>query len=235
MNKKDYEWFKNVLPIFGESFQDEIIFLKEYLITNNVGLLKKQTTFFKKYDELLKNSPNSRKDILDETYEEYRLNFEQFPKVINNSIFVSTFSFMEAKLIHIINLLDDFLELKIKLFDLAGNNTIDKCHKYFSKVANINLELLKNEFDKIKDFQKIRNLIVHNDSNVKKRRDKKIEEQSMYNYIIGEPRIKLDTFSGYFIINDYKYIDEFLDIVSRLLSGIIKSSIDSLNNKKVTV
>ena len=232
MIKKDIESLKLVLPIFDESYQKEIEFLKEYLISNNIALKDKQISFLRRLRELSEVKPKSEKELLEKTYPEYSKLFIDFPKVINNSLFVTSFSFLESRLVQIIDLIENHLKLKIKLEDFAGNTTIYRCNKYLSKVVEVELgELECDEYMELNNYQKIRNLIVHNNSSIKKRKDRKIEEQSMYGYVQREKMLSLDKQSGIFIINDYRYIDNFLNLVSRIISKIIKKTIVSLELK----
>ena len=102
---------------------------------------------------------------------------------------------------------------------MAGNSHIKKCRLYFYKVLDINFNEIDLIWGKITDIQKIRNIIIHNDGNIIKEKDKKIEKQELYKIIKNYPDIELD-YDGDLIIKNSKVLYEFCDIVKKCLIEI---------------
>jgi len=145
-----------------------------------------------------------------------------FSTVIYHSLIVSIFSYFETQLKIICDVAQKLYNQKIKPEDLKGESDIDGYRKYLDLI--INLESASNKlkiWQTINYYRKLRNLIVHHNSNVKK------GESKLYQYIINETEISLNEKTGFFHIDKPSYIDKFCDDIKDYLCYLV----DELKNK----
>jgi len=151
--------------------------------------------------------------------------------LIYHSLFISIFSYFEIELKFLCNLAQKLYNPKIKLEDLKGKSEIDRYRKYLELI--INLESASNKlkiWGTINHFQKLRNLIVHNNNNVIKDKSKPIESQELYNYINNETEISFDKKNGNFNIEKPSYINKFCENIKDYLCNLI----DELKKQKIS-
>lgn len=142
----------------------EILYFREY-IDFNVSQLDERK---KKLEDLLKQdiseSPESQ-DILETIYSVEKL---RLPAYFYHSTIVSLHSLLETHLNEICEIIIKETDFVFSLNEFSEKNQIKKSRIFLKKLANLNFE----EFDKnwiyITTLQKIRNLIVHDNSQLKK-------------------------------------------------------------------
>lgn len=82
------------------------------------------------------------------------------PRILSHSYTVYLHSLIESALYKICADLKSTRGLRLGVKDLSGS-AIDKCHKYLTKVANLDSSGF-NEWSMLRDLQVLRDLIVHN-------------------------------------------------------------------------
>ena len=98
------------------------------------------------------------------------------------------------------------VDIVIGLNDLAGSNIIQKARRFLSKFVNIEFDQIDKEWIRITDFQKLRNLIVHQNSHIKNNSKEDHKILAQFN------GIKLEKDNSFFIIN----ADLLLEFLSRI-------------------
>ena len=112
---------------------------------------------------------------LDDMYIEYFNRFKgrqdlgyyleyQYPDLFRKSLYTNIFSFVEKTLNSICVSYEERNNEKNSFRDMDGNG-IDRAKAYLTKVKGLDVGLIK-EWEQLKAFQKVRNLIVHNYSEI---------------------------------------------------------------------
>jgi len=153
------------------------------------------------------------KDEEDKGYEDllesdaYR-HFKLFPHLAYSSLFVSIMAFLEKSLKDICFSFESVDG--IQLTDLSGSSIFEKCKKYFKKVLKIDLTDLNAFWSEFTIQYKIRNKIVHEDSNIWSDKNKPLKAQELYDYISKCSSYKFQGRTGNFIIVDDLFLHETL-------------------------
>lgn len=146
-----------------------------------------------------------------------------------NSTFITSFSLFESSFNRICKYAQKEKGIKLSLEDINGHGIIEKCKKYIEKVIETDLNSLNENWIKLKNYNKIRNLIVHNSANFKKDKSKPSEEQDLYPLLNTSPSIAFKNEKlGTFYIQDNKFIIEFCDIALKFLSDVITLIIEPI-------
>jgi hypothetical protein len=140
--------------------QQYSIFIQTQLIENITEIWRK--LFVKESPSLFPSIEELKKDLnnfmIDDTV-------EKLPLIIWQSIFTRCYDLYENHLLNICNTLQMFNEYKIKLNDLSGKG-IFKSKDYLKKVAELKFPDTSYEWQQIQHFNKIRNIIVHNNCHI---------------------------------------------------------------------
>jgi hypothetical protein len=148
-----------------------------------------------------------------DAYEGEVMKYHEFIKILNSSTLVSIYAFLEHSLRDISTSTGFFRKKKI----MPKDNYIQKSKKYIEKVSEIDISDLENYWQKVIEFQRIRNLIVHNESNYRVDENKPIEKQQCHNLITNFKGIGADNYGNFYIYDKdvllgfCKLIEEFLD------------------------
>lgn len=190
------------------NFEHEISYFKEYLTFN----IEKLNTRKEQLDLFLKQDIQEDPDSEDFFKSFYYLDYIKIPSHFYNSSIVSLYTFFETNLNTICEKIQMDVDLVIGLNDMAGSNIIQKARKFLSKFVNVEFEKkIDKEWIRITDFQKLRNLIVHQNSQVKNNSKEDHKVLAQFN------GIKLEKDNSFFIIN----ADLLLEFLSRIEAFII--------------
>ena len=74
---------------------------------------------------------------------------------------------------------------------------------------------------KIREIQKIRNAIAHNESNIITDKNHKLEKQDLYNLIRRDVRFEFYKSNGDFYIKNKEYLVEVIQIITDYMNIII--------------
>lgn len=100
-----------------------------------------------------------------------------FPYIMRNSLFITLYSLLEHELDHLCRYLCEEYNYSIKFSDYREKNGIQRAKCYLKKIARIDFPDKTSSWDSIANYNRIRNLIVHNNGkldatqNAKKVRD----------------------------------------------------------------
>lgn len=218
-NKSNFGMFRQLIKFELDNLTTFIDEISEYLVN-------KQSQIEDGYDSALKEyKENDEENNFDpfQFFEDdfYKYN-EVFPKNYYNPILLSIYGLFENWLKKLCDLDNKRGFSNIKVSDLAGENYIEKSRKYLNVVAGIHLEEADKNWQRIKQIQKVRNAIAHNDSNIKTDKNKDIDKQELYNQLQNDIRIKLNVNTGSFYISDKAYLLDTIELVSMYIDFVIK-------------
>ncbi len=152
-------------------------------------------------------------------------------KFILNSLLVSAYSFFEYSFNLLCRYVDNTWTPEIS-FDHTNNLGIDKCKKYL--IDNIDIDFgTAPGLSELNTVHKLRNRIVHNNSNIIIDKEKPIEQQKNYLLFNSNDELHVTRTGIVFITNMYlikDFIDksvEFLEFVKSKISEQTKKDIES--------
>jgi hypothetical protein len=151
----------------------------------------------------------------------------------HNSLILTVYSYLEYSLLEFCRLVDLYVKPKARLKDITEKG-IDKCKEYLKSNFDLNISDFK-EWQNIKDFQKIRNLIAHNNSNLYKEPGMNLVDQPDHKTISTNKNIRISE-SGTIFIKNISYISSLADCSVSLINYTItkvreKSIIESETNE----
>ncbi len=135
---------------------------------------------------------------------------EYFPNLQRRSAFLTVWGYFEHELDKLCALYKSEKGLRLDLADLSGQG-VDRSTSYLDKVAGLNVHKTSQEWNQIRNIQKVRNIVAHRDGRLADRSG--ATDQSVLTYIRntqtlghdGEILIKegflgsvLDCFKAYF-------------------------------------
>jgi hypothetical protein len=227
MEKFDRKRFKpaKAIVMYRHRVNRQFAEIKDYINETNNLIIKEQNKVQKFIEDELKSLEDE--DEVRGVIEFYLEDFDKYDKtykeLLMNSTFVTSFSVFEHSFLQICKYAQKEKNSTLSVSDLAGNGVVNKCKTYIEKGLEIDLSSLNQDWQAITNFNKIRNVIVHNASNFKKDKNKPIEKQELYSLITGNPFIKQKyEHMGYFYIKEDQFIIEFCNIAERYLLETIE-------------
>lgn len=141
-----------------------------------------------------------------------------------HSSLVSLYSLLEKNLNLICDQIKYDVGFNIGLEDFAGQNIIKTSKIYLTKLVKIDFDKIDKEWIAITNYQKIRNLIVHQNSQLKYS-----EINHEHRKLIRSFGIELDNSTHNFYIRNRNIIDKFLKIIEKFIFEIL----DQLTKKEI--
>ncbi len=154
--KIDLEGFKALLD-------HELTYLGEYFEFNSQMLKKRECDLEKCLEKDIQDNQAIEVHLRDM----YHLDFIIIPSYFYHSSVVTLYSLLENSLNSLCLIIQEETNFIVGLNDLTGSNIVEKARRFLAKTASIDFEELDNDWMRITDFQKLRNLIVHNNSQIK--------------------------------------------------------------------
>lgn len=182
---------------------------------DNIKNIASQNNYF--IQELInKTESNSNDDWFENS--SYLANIEW---LLLNSIFISAYSFFEHHLFALTSIVENQISTKIKLNDISGKGII-KFSNYLYLVGQIkSADRSKGQWDDISQFQKARNIIVHNGGIMLSDPTKKIESHEIFNFLKKHNVIMAGTI-GHIRIREISFLEAFATITSKLSDDLTK-------------
>lgn len=143
-----------------------------------------------------------------------------FPNFFRMSTFIGQYSYFENKLSRLCEHIHEKKNYRLKASDLSGDNLIERARRYFKLVVDVELDDLNTEWTKITDYQKIRNRLVHNGSNIIAEKDKPVEQQKLYRIIKKYPLLEVTPY-GIIIISSDDFLIDFVNLQKDYLAKLI--------------
>lgn len=201
--------FKIDLKDFRKRFTHELKYLNEYFELNNKMLIGRK----EKLDADLKVDISKHPEQEDSFRNFYQIDYIKIPCYFYNSAIVSLYSLLENNINSLCEIIQAETNFVIELRDLAGSNIIDKGRRFLSKIANIDFDKIDKEWIRITDFQKLRNLIVHNNAQMKR----PVKD----NNLISKFK-EINTYETVkdFHITDISLVYEFLELIDKFIISL---------------
>lgn len=198
--------------------------IKDYVNETKVLIRSKQKVLENYINDEIKKDPHpgTEQEIVDHFLDDLIKYDRTYIELLMNSTFITSYSLFESSFSSICKYAQLEKGSQLSLKDLSGQGIIDKCRKYLEKVIEIDLSSLNTEWREIKNYSKVRNLIVHNSSNFKKDLTRTLEQQEMYSFLSSNSSIQFKTLGrGDFYIKEHQFIIEFCDKSESYLDKVI--------------
>lgn len=170
------------------------------------------------------NPKDNSTEVVDKEFDEFQLMLRNYDSYIYyNSLILIGFSSLESSLKQICDFIEKRLE-NSEVFEIARNkNIFNQYVIYFLNHVSI---IEKRDFNKIKGeierVNKLRNLIVHNNSNLIRKKNILLEKQDNFK-ILSECKYLTLMDTGQVFINNPEYIKSFILNSKKLLDIMIRS------------
>ena len=169
----------------------------------------------------------------DRLYEEYKINIEEFPKILNSSMLITLQSILEKTLKKLLK--DSLKKLNKSMRDKEETESDIAYYKnVFKEEIAIDFSSSETVWKKINNFRLIRNLFVHNGGNINqvieisdKRRIEKIinTDKKTNNWLV------LNEHTGDIIVFNNQYLISYLisiqEFCNKLFDQLIEKDISS--------
>lgn len=191
--------------------------LRTYIIELSEALNSKTGEFVAKVES---QAASMAEDERDEWYEwnsdtHWQLT-DVFPTILQNSLLVSTDSYLESVLSSIVRHMERDQPNQIKVKDLRGVG-IDLYSAYLKKVQGVDFPDKTPEWQAITIYHKVRNFIVHNDRKL----DDSKNAQAIRNFVKGHPTfIKINQFDQISVTVECNI--NFVDTVNHFLTDLFR-------------
>lgn len=197
------------INLFKSTTSSQLASISDYILHNERGILRAQ--------EEMDAALNSSKY---ESYEDFNSDWENvykqvhvfFPNFFRESTFITIFSFLEAKLEALCDRLTRIKGYKITLCHLNGDG-IQRARTFLKVVAELTIESIDVLWNKITEYQKIRNCFTHHNGSIKGR------EKIMTEIIKRHPHLELNG-SRIEIVND-EFLQQFIALLNECFANII--------------
>lgn len=194
--------------------------MRDYL-TEMTGLMNSNLSdFADRVDQEADNlDAEGKDDWYDQNYDQEWKLTEVFPELYTKSFFVMIYSYIESTMKYFATALESHRQCEIKIDDLKGRG-INLYKTYFEKVQSLPMKNSKSS-QKIDDYRKIRNFIVHNNSRLDNTANAKhIKRFAKMNptllSIAPQDEIKINDQTNHDFLNAVElYLSELADLLSK--------------------
>ena len=139
-------------------------------------------------------------------------------EIFYNSLVTAVYSYLDFGITQFCLLTDEYYNCP-RSFEKTPGTGLFKCVNYLKKCFDIKTNNIE-EWDDIDKFRRLRNLIVHHNSNIIKNPEKGLSRQPHYKKLIDIEHLEI-TESGYVFIKDIEYIESMLERSSSFINNII--------------
>lgn len=176
--------------------------------------------FIKTTDEFLKDNLQSTKELSESEISNMRLDPEVqfgsiFPDILWRTTFLHSYFRLESSLDQICKNLQKTENYKVGLADISGNG-IFRASVYLKKVCQISKSFSDNTWSKLNDYNKLRNIFVHGEPVVNRKKGIGLAERNkgLLIAIIDFDKIAL-RFSKEFNLKAIQTIDSFFLVLKK--------------------
>lgn len=204
------------LQLYRGHTSSELSSFMNLISLSGENILAAQNKFEELYNSEIETNDESNNQLKDDYWNyEYVKVYEIFPSFYRQSTFIGLYSFFETRLY---SLCDNLRRLK-ELSRLSGDTRIENSKIYLKNELGIEINAndLKIFWDKIKDFQKIRNCIVHNNGNLTYLA---LNNQQNLRLIISKNSYTEISSNGIQITDD-RFLLDFIGIIKEYLLALI--------------
>ena len=144
------------------SFWTGIFSFDDYL-ENTIAFLDREKKKYEEKAEELQSQPISDENCWDLEYATFELQgFPELESTILSSFFIMIYSYLESELSQYCFELDRRYPKEIRWKDFKNKNTLTRTQKYLQNVQQINFPDDSSEWCDIREFNRLRNCLVHN-------------------------------------------------------------------------
>ncbi|MEM6250858.1 hypothetical protein [Shewanella vaxholmensis] len=216
--KKNLSVEKNInLLNFKERTEYELQYLRSYIVDISEAISEKGVTLEEQMIADLDSRPNDEAVLVDLFEKE----ISKLKSYFHHSSIVLVYTLLESSLSHLSDEIRNFTNSKLLLQDLNDNNLIGKSIKYINLICDIDLKKEKRLYDRICEFQQLRNQIVHQNSRVKGNTPEALAKNAKALEVTFSG-IKINYKSWDFHVTDNTLIKELVDVVDEFLCIAIK-------------
>ena len=138
-----------------------------------------------------------------------------FPSIMQDSLFVTTYSYLESALASIVKKLANDNPKPVKLQELRGDG-LQLFKTYLNKVQEIDFPDNSSEWQRISTYRRIRNFIVHNDRKLEDSKNADIVRQFSSQY---PQLVSINRFNKISITKECN--TDFIDRVEKFFSTLL--------------
>lgn len=138
--------------------------------------------------------------------------------ILLNSIFLSLFSNFENLISQLASIVEQ--NHSIKIVDIKGNGYIDQYRKYLYLIANIKSAKKNDTWDELDIYKLVRNKLTHEDGNLIKNIESKIEDREEFKFLI-ENKVVLAGSFGIIRIKEMHFLEKFSELTNKLLDELV--------------
>jgi len=222
LTKKKFqsEKFINLNP-FKERTSYELKYLKSYVADISEAISEKGEVLEQKMGLDIDSNPEDEEVLVDLFHKE----ISKLKSYFFHSTIVLIYTLLESSLSHLSAEIKSSTGSKLILEDLKGTNLIGKPIRYIELTCDVDLKGEKKLYDRICEYQQLRNQIVHSNSRVKGNDPASLKKSAVaLKATFSGILINEDTWS--FHITDSTLIDELAEVVESFINVAI-SKIES--------
>jgi len=169
----------------------------------------------KKWDNKHPKHEYSGHDI----YEKDFYSLVHFSNLATTSALILAHSELEISLKDICTSFGEEMKKKIRLKDIKGFGKIDQCKNYLEKVLELNFNLQTKEWEEIFLFNRLRNILVHQNGMISVAENQKIEKADDFVKLSKIANVRIDT-SGKLTLVDEKPVKNFIKVSWSVVDNI---------------
>jgi hypothetical protein len=215
--------FRELDKLYPTGLDNDLDALKTFLKFTQNGTTENLKKDIKEMEEEMKNDIvkdsvvlHSNVDYLDYMSSSNALN------LIYNSMLISLCSFLETRLGLLCKLIENRETESLK--NIIGTSTLVKFKNYLSEVHSIDFNSINSEWEQIFAYAYLRNKLVHNHSpkiNIKTNPDG-YSELKKIKFLYLDDKSEINKI----YINDPRILEEYFDLISRILNFIVTIKVD---------
>lgn len=205
-------------PILDFQFKQ----INRYISEMTVGLSRLKDDFNKYIDEEIKNEPLNEQSVIQHFSDDIRTYNDDYYNLFIRSTFVSIYSLFEFYSYKLCVLAAEKTLNALTFNSSQEKNTISKHKNYLEQAIRLNLKDEKVYWKKIdKEYKVVRNLIVHQNSNIIKDTSKSLNKQDGYSIVSNKANFNLDEDTGDFQIHNTGYLFDLSSTSKHYLTGVL--------------
>lgn len=205
----------NLFILLFSSIKLELDELAQFIEETAESLKRKQDEINQQYEDAVAGSEDDSEAAM--YYSDDLIRYHKsFPLYAFNSLLVTQHAFIENYLREVCRLYERFSFSNVRVSDLNGSD-IDKAKNYLNLIAEVDLiTFSKDNWERIKFIQSLRNNIVHNSSKI----ENTSQNNNLINHIKKEMYLEYDERARDFFINNVVFLQEYNQVIFRFFKEL---------------
>ncbi|MFA0434578.1 hypothetical protein AB4514_22380, partial [Vibrio cyclitrophicus] len=205
------------LHAFKERTEYELKYLRSYVVDISEAISEKGESLEQSMIADIDSSPDDEEILVDLFNKE----ISKLKSYFYHSSIVLVYTLLESTLSHLTTEIKNCTNSKLALQDLNDNNIIRKSIKFIDLICSVDLKNEKKLYDRICEFQQLRNQIVHQNSRVKGQDEKSLKKNAIA-LKATFPMIEINEDSWDFHITESSLIEELVNVVDAFIAVAIE-------------